>query len=90
MQNALYEACSQFGLVYEVQVFPGIKSSRAPQKQSDGSMSYYAFVKFYSYYAAQKAKVTLSKNLKIGSQICKVRHRHTTDAHTHTHTHTHT
>ncbi|PVD32535.1 hypothetical protein C0Q70_07975 [Pomacea canaliculata] len=33
---------------------------------------YYAFVKFYSHFAAKKAKAFLSKNLKLGSQICKV------------------
>lgn len=34
---------------------------------------YYAFVKFYSHFAAKKAKAFLSRNLKLGSQTCKVK-----------------
>ena len=75
LQNALYEAFSPFGLLYEVLVFPVSKSqiARSTSKQNDDSAAYYAFVKFYSYHAAQRARVTLAKTLKLGSQFCKVR-----------------
>ncbi|KAK7092053.1 hypothetical protein V1264_009660 [Littorina saxatilis] len=70
----LYESCCPFGLLHEVQVFPGVKITKATSKLKvkEDSMSYYAFVKFYSYHDAQKARVWLCKNLTVGSQPCKV------------------
>lgn len=70
-QRQLYHIFSQYGLLYEVQVFK-MKDSQLARKVLQEAC-YYAFVKFYSHFAAKKAKAFLSRNLKLGSQTCKVK-----------------
>ncbi|XP_076437607.1 RAD52 motif-containing protein 1-like [Babylonia areolata] len=71
--NALYKAFSPFGLLYEIQVFPNRQQTfKASAKQGDLVASYYAFVKFYSYNSAQKARMTLNNYLKVGKEQCKI------------------
>ncbi|PIK55168.1 hypothetical protein BSL78_07898 [Apostichopus japonicus] len=72
----LHTVFSEFGLLYEIQVFPSTK--HGPQEEEDkdhaeiSSRSYYAFVKFYSSFAAAKAVATLNKKYLIHGKLLKV------------------
>ncbi|XP_046374632.2 RAD52 motif-containing protein 1-like [Haliotis rufescens] len=68
--DLLYRTFSKYGLLYEVQVFPATGCNAG--RQVNESPGYYAFVKFYSYRSALRAKEEQNNRLSIGSSTCKV------------------
>ncbi|XP_046573207.1 RAD52 motif-containing protein 1-like [Haliotis rubra] len=68
--DLLYATFSKYGLLYEVQIFPTAGS--CGRRQVSESPGFYAFVKFYSYRSAARAKAELNNRLSVGSSICKV------------------
>ncbi|ESP03383.1 hypothetical protein LOTGIDRAFT_237694 [Lottia gigantea] len=75
VEDQLHCKFSQFGLLYEVQVF---KSKNQAQKEnavlsySENATAYYAFIKFYSSIAATRAQKNLTGKCFIGEKCCKI------------------
>ncbi|XP_068735033.1 RAD52 motif-containing protein 1-like [Montipora capricornis] len=83
VQVKLQKIFSQYGLLYEVQVFHSLENLEAPisdETALNGSnlnqSSIYAFVKFYSAKAAKRAKESLSGKRLLDGQFLKVQFAH--------------
>ena len=85
IEERLWHVFSQYGLIYETQVFPtgfkqndGSSSNKSKALCSvcfhpqDSILNFYAFVKFFSKSSAAKAKQVLHLTHFIGNDACKV------------------